>query len=144
MLYHKQRIRHDPENGIYGDCHRTAIACLLDKQVEDVPHFGEHFMDSDKFNKAVADYLLTQGMRVFTTPYHGETPLHEMLKAIGHYNPDCYYLLTGQSPRNVNHVVVCRGGRIIHDPHFDGGFITGPAQPDGYYWVDVLTPMLEG
>lgn len=30
MKYNKQLFRHHPEQGIFGDCHRTAIACMLD------------------------------------------------------------------------------------------------------------------
>ena len=41
MTPHKQLIKHDPENGQWGDCGRTAIACLLDLHPSDVPHFWE-------------------------------------------------------------------------------------------------------
>jgi len=41
MRFHKQLItNHNPESGIFGDCQRTAIACLLDKHPSDVPHFA--------------------------------------------------------------------------------------------------------
>ncbi len=34
----KQIVKHDPDNDQYGDCYRSAIACILDyDSVEEVP-----------------------------------------------------------------------------------------------------------
>ena len=42
------------------------------------------------------------------------------LEAIGAYmaahNPDVHYLLTGCSERGTDHVVICRNGKLVHDP----------------------------
>ncbi len=46
MKVQKQLFRHKPAEGIYGDCHRTAIACVLDMDAKDVPHF----MDGKAFS----------------------------------------------------------------------------------------------
>src|SRR5437879_5835280 len=35
----KQRFQHDPDGGVWGDCHRTAIACALGLPRDEVPHF---------------------------------------------------------------------------------------------------------
>lgn len=32
----KQAFKHDPANGIYGDCYRTGIACILGIDREDM------------------------------------------------------------------------------------------------------------
>ncbi len=45
MIPLMQRNHHDPANGIYGDCHRAAIASLLELPMDDVPHFCD--ADSD-------------------------------------------------------------------------------------------------
>lgn len=41
----RQLHMHDPEAGTSGDCYRTAIACLLGLQAEDVPHFVDQARD---------------------------------------------------------------------------------------------------
>ena len=41
MTPHKQLNRHRPEEGVFGDCYRTAIACLLDLRPQDVPHVAD-------------------------------------------------------------------------------------------------------
>lgn len=35
----KQAFLHKPEEGVYGDCYRTCIACLLGIDRDAVPHF---------------------------------------------------------------------------------------------------------
>jgi len=42
MKLQKQAFRHDPSNGMYGDCHRTAIASILGVERDTVPNFGVH------------------------------------------------------------------------------------------------------
>ena len=39
ITFHRQLLRHDPASGIIGDCYRTAIACRLNMDPADVPHF---------------------------------------------------------------------------------------------------------
>jgi hypothetical protein len=56
MTPHKQRFRHDPANGIYGDCWRTAIACLLDIQPEEIPHEHRVYADNEQ-QTIIADFL---------------------------------------------------------------------------------------
>lgn len=34
-----QEFRHDPKNFIWGDCHRAALATILDLPISKVPHF---------------------------------------------------------------------------------------------------------
>ena len=36
--FQKQANRHDPENGIFGDCYRTCLAGLLGVDRDSVPH----------------------------------------------------------------------------------------------------------
>ena len=139
MIFNKQLIKHDPANGVYGDCQRTAIACLLDKLPEDVPNFGVHFMDAEKFDAAMNDYLSSQGLAQFTVAYDGSVGIKAVLDAIGQMNGRHYYMLSGQSERGVNHVVVCRGNKIIHDPHPSSAGLNAPCD-NGYFYVCVLVP----
>ena len=41
MTPYKQLNHHDPDNGIIGDCYRTAIACLLDLPPDALPNYCE-------------------------------------------------------------------------------------------------------
>ena len=41
MEFYKQLNEHNPDEGVYGDCYRTAIGCLLNIPPEFVPHFCE-------------------------------------------------------------------------------------------------------
>lgn len=137
MKYHTQRFKHDPDNGIFGDCQRTALACLLDLELDEVPHFGEGFPDSIEFHNRVRDFLKTRGLTTFSVPFNAT--LDDVLIQMGNLNPNVDYLLSGMSKRGFNHVVLARGGSIIHDPHEDRSNLIGPCD-DGYYWVEVLTP----
>lgn len=51
MKFHKQRFLSDKANGIFVDCMRTAIACILDLEMDDVPHFLEGGVNYSVFMK---------------------------------------------------------------------------------------------
>lgn len=147
MLFQKQLYRHDPQNGVYGDCYRTAIACLLNKPAGEVPHFfslQNGAITSEEAHKLASDYLATQGLATFTVGILCDD-LNVLLDAMQKWNPDLYYLLSGESERGTNHTVVCLGGRIIWDPFTgksDCGLI-GPTKTEGVnslYWIEVLMP----
>lgn len=143
MKFHRQRFLHDPDNGVFGDCMRTAIACVLDLEIEEVPHFNEGGPDGKEFCRRVGEFVASRGLSIFTVPYSGEGGLGPVLESIGHYNPSAIYLLSGEATRGANHVVVCRGGEILHDPHPSDDGLIGPCQPDGFYWVEILVPSWE-
>lgn len=138
MIKNKQLFRHRPPETI-GDCHRTAIACLLDLPPEAVPHFGAiHWQDPEEFHEAFERWLLDERwLRTVTVPY--DCALDLLLAAVGSQNRGAYYLLGGRSRTGVNHTVVCRGGGIEWDPSLDGAGIVGPCS-DGFYWVTFLVP----
>lgn len=138
MIKHKQLFRHKPEEGIIGDCERTAIACLLDLYPSEVPHFGEkYFDDGVMFNRMEDAYLLTQGYCRIQIPY--ECDLNTFFIGARFCNPSVYYLLSGQSKTGCNHTVICCGDQIVWDPSLDDAGIIGPCS-DGYYWVTYLIP----
>jgi len=137
MLLHKQTIFHDPSNKIYGDCHRTAIACLLHLPVLEVPHFGQHFLDPVKYHGVKETFLNSIGFTEFSVPFDSSFKLDDVLTTIGFYNPTMEYMISGYSDRDVNHTVLCRGTAMIHDPHPDNTFIIGPCD-DHRWWVTTL------
>jgi hypothetical protein len=139
MIFHKQRHRHRPEEGIFGDCQRTCYAMILDKQPEDIPNFGVHIGNSEAWGKAIKDFLASQGLAASHTVFGGES-LDTVLITQKCTNPGQLYLLAGQSRNGVNHVVVCCDDKIIADPALDDSGIIGPCD-DGYYWVERLVPL---
>lgn len=137
MTPHKQTIKHDPARGLYGDCYRTAIASLLDLPPESVPHFcdGPETKGDDVTGRA-REWLAGRGLSLVRLPLFCSDvgPVFELM---GECNPGALYLLTGQSPRGFNHVVVCRGGKLAHDPSQEGGGLVGPCD-DGAFWVEII------
>lgn len=150
MQYHKQRFFHMPSEGMVGDCYRTALGCLLDLAPEQVPHFiGNHFnfatgeAPPGSVDKAMKEWLATQGYSVFTVAF--TAALGDVLAAMMQWNPDTYYLVSGKSPREVNHVVIAYNDAIVWDPARprpgeSTEALIGPCS-DGHHWVEVLIPM---
>lgn len=134
----KQRNRHNPENGVYGDCHRAALASLLDLQLDDVPHFmhGLGPDDGETFNRAQEVFLRTRGLTPIVFAISADT-LDIVLEQCEIWNPGVYYLLGGESANDCGHTVVAGCGKIVHDPSRDNVGIIGPMK-DGYYWITYI------
>lgn len=148
MIPQKQLYRHDPENGVYGDCHRTAIACLLDFPVEEVPHWFEGIPadtpEDERCEMALkleVEWLASHGLRLINIAYPGELSLEEVLQCQQYQNPGIRYLLGGTSVNRCGHTVICLGKSIVHDPSLDaegdGHTIAGPMD-DGLWWVSFI------
>ena len=57
----KQKYKHDPDNGIFGDCYRTCLAYILGLDRDDVPHYVTTMDKEYEFNK------LTKKLRAATS-----------------------------------------------------------------------------
>lgn len=136
MRFIKQLFGHQPEEGIFGDCYRTAIACLLDLDPSEVPH--EHrFMTDEEHTALYLDWFRERGIHRIAVPMQCES-VQQALDVSANWSQGLPYIFTGRSQRGVNHCVVGHGAKIIHDPHPSGVGIDGPADPQGYYWVEWL------
>ena len=144
MIRHQQRFLHDPANGQYGDCHRTALACLLDLDPEQVPHFYEQKVQAEKSGEVylwrdeVEKFLNTRGFTQADIAFGAG--LKEVMQFMGAVNPRTFYLLGGTSPRGVNHTVVCCGGDFEWDPHPDASYVNGPLD-SGFFEITFLLPI---
>lgn len=138
MKFHKQRFMHDPANGTFGDCDRTAMACLLDLNPDDVPHWGVHYDDLAAFLKMKEDWLATRGL--FEQAIAFDCSRAELESNLRNAFGNVYVLLTGKSLTGCHHVVVTLNGEIIHDPSLTDSGIVGPCD-DGLWWVSVLMPL---
>ena len=115
-----QQYHHDPEAGIQGDCLRASIASILELPIQFVPHFvqpdgpGTARASIGNAWRGVDDFLATHELRLFRIPFDCPT-VHDVLSTVGQLNGHAYWLLSGSS-RVGNHMVVCCGMRIVHDP----------------------------
>lgn len=128
----KQANRHDPDNGAWGDCHRTAIAAALDLPRDEVPHFMDNGTCADDAQAAEIEWLAARGMVRIVMVFNSS--LEDLLQTMEFLNPRVCYILGGQSKTGCNHSVVGRGGTIVCDPSQTDAGIIGPCD-DGYYWV---------
>lgn len=134
----KQLIRHDPDNGLYGDCHRTCWAVILDFDPADVPHFCDGPDDKLGNWKALErEWLASLGLAPVTIGYNN-AGLDLILSTLAHSAPGIPVILGGKSSLGVNHSVVALNDRIYCDPSGNG--IVGPMD-DGFWWVTFAVPL---
>jgi hypothetical protein len=139
MKPQKQLNRHRPKDGIYGDCHRTAIAIVLDMDAKDVPHFMDGTPgkgDAEEAHIKIEAWLNARGLCTINILFPGEIPLKEVLATVAFCNQRSrpVFILGGMSRNGVNHSVVCCDGEIACDPSQDDSGIVGPCD-DGFYLV---------
>ena len=141
MRYHRQLYGHDPKNGVWGDCFRTAIACLLDMEPEGVPHFMED-LGLERPQKdvlaSVRPWLAERGFQLFWIAFHEETigDLADMLEWIEVANPGMRVMLSGRTSR-ADHVVIVKDGKVEWDPATSDGSnsLIGPSN-DGHWIIE--------
>ena len=140
MKPQKQAFLHEPDKGIYGDCYRTVMACLLDMDRDEIPHSHEGWAEFKEANaqwQAMRGFLAERGLREVVIPLLGTMPIDDVLACMSNSNPGLHWLLLGTSRSGVSHVVICRDGEIVWDPSIVDSGITGPAS-DGNWWVSFL------
>lgn len=139
MKYQKQIYRHDPENGVYGDCFRTAIACLLDIDATAVPHFFDQGADPDEAYRAMEDWLSGRGLSFIEIPFTAPSVASALQTCAGWVPASAHYILHGKSRTGCGHVVVCKGEEVVWDPSLTDAGIIGPNPELGAYRVSALT-----
>lgn len=115
MTPHKQTKIHS-EN-IKGNCYATAIACILDIEISEVPNIEVLFDVSDG---NIWYMVLTEWLN-HKRYEHNSDGNGDFYK-----NYDGYYIVSGKSPRgDFNHCVIYKNGKMVHDPHPSGdGILT--------------------
>ncbi len=133
----KQAFRHDPEHGVWGDCHRTCIANLLGLPRDDVPHTHEDVPVED-WTALIDAFLAPLGLRELRL--HMPATMTEVLAEHGRLNPEVSYILSGKTARGTDHSILCRGGAAIWDPSLEQvSDLVGPMHELGY-GVAYITP----
>lgn len=116
-----------------GDCHRTAVACLLGLQSpEELPHWWrkENGEDISVGREELRTTLAKIGYTLLNVHYG------DYVQNLG------YHILSGPSPRleGVLHSIVGYAGVPFHDPHPNDTMLGG----DQKDWiVEVLVPLLD-
>lgn len=140
MTPQSQLIKHDPENGQYGDCQRTCVAVILDLHPSEVPHFCDDPTatreDDDWWEKRQSRWMAERGLTVATFAYSGEVSLDQVMLWTSKQNPTTPMILLGRSGTGCNHVVVVLDGEIACDP--SGSGIVGPSI-EGLWEVSVIS-----
>lgn len=134
MTPYKQLFRHNPAEGVYGDCARTAVACLIDVHPSEIPH--EHRQHADGEQRALIESWLRP--RGYAIGFLGMPcdPEH-MMQVMKVSNPGMYYMLSGTSRTGVAHVVICKDDEIVWDPSLDDAGIIGRC-PDDLTYIEFL------
>lgn len=94
-----------PELGIQGNCTQAAVASLFGLDLCDVPDFNTG--DNLAWHTGLLSFFVSRG--------------YELLRLDHHRHFAGLYLAGGSTSRGTQHMVVMRGGRIVHDP-YPGGF----------------------
>lgn len=131
--FHKL-IAHNPKKGQYGDCYRTAIACLLDTHPALVPHT----MAGNDGRGDMRKYLAERELSMIELAVYGPH-VDDVLAEMQRMNPDAYYVLIGKSPKGIGHCVICLGGIVVHDPNPDGVGVAAGLEDDMFF-VQFLVP----
>ena len=140
MTPQKQKYRHDPANGKYGDCVRTVIACLLDLDRDEVPHFSDGPDATGKSEtEAIRAFLADRNFGWIAIAFPAD--LSDVQSTMARCNPGLHYCVSGLSRNDTDHIVICKDGEIVHDPAIDDSGIVGPGT-DGLIWVNFITSVL--
>jgi hypothetical protein len=139
MIKRKQLFPHKPDEGIWGDCLRTALACLLDVEPDAVPHFNERAdgRDDQDVARLVNEWVGSKGLALISVFFNGETPLDDVLAAAAYGSFGMPFLLSGTSRSGCDHVVICKGSEIVWDPSQVDSGIIGPLK-DGRWMIEWL------
>lgn len=137
-------IQHNPDAGLFGDCHRAAIASILELPVSEVPHFFRRGLSpSDPEGEAeIVEFLATHSLVPVTVPWLTDSLNAVLAAADVATSGKLHYLLYGRSESGCGHTVVCFGDRIVHNPTEGDPKLVGPLKPiDGsepVYWTTFL------
>ena len=145
MKRHIQKFRHRPELNEIGDCDRTTVACLLNMDIDDVPHWGKsNWKNPRLWDAERTKWLSARGLHPVRFLIGGDD-VEDVLNWQAAANPGTVYLLTGTSANLTPHVVICKNDEIIHDPSIDKSGIAGPLINSGsgerYFEIEYFVPI---
>lgn len=119
---------HDPQNGVFGDCLRAALASLFGLSLRQVPHFVKvHWGDEQGCDQAVNQFLEKRGLMMLQFPYEQMCKL--LQRQVQITGADCHHLMFGIDHDGNEHACVGLNGQMVHDPHpLRRGFSNPPSE----------------
>ncbi len=110
MKFHYQNTKHNPPES-YGDCMRTCIACLIDRDPATVPNWFDPSQICEGYNSwaAMDEWLSDVGYVMAKIDVAGD--LESLQKYMQSMNPGILYILAGDG-----HAIIMSGGKVLHDP----------------------------
>lgn len=115
------KIKHNPPE-TYGDCIAACVGTILNR--DDVPHTFTS-LNGEECWFFLREWLAPLGLAPFITSYPGDLSFDEFMEHMKVNNPDSFYILLAKSGGN-DHAVVCKAGKVIHNPSWYPEKITGP------------------
>ena len=108
MLQQDQTVFHsDEEDAEPGNCFATSIACILDRDIAEVPNFIASY---PYHHTHLETWLRSQGLDLTFLLLPAETLLSV-------YPDKAYHTIQGPTPRGIGHCVVGQDGKVVWDPH---------------------------
>lgn len=146
MMEIYQSLKHDPKNGVWGNCHSACLASLLELTEEEVPHFYHNSQPAgtksgDQCRDEVNEWLAQRNL--YEAVFNYTSPLEEVQNYMEVMNPGVYYILGGMSTNNSGHSIICRDGKVVHNPSTADIIAPFPNEWGGpaYYCVSILIPL---
>lgn len=137
MIPTQCRVKHDPENGQYGDCVRACVAAILELSPDAVPHFYHDNPDPRVADERIRRYLDGKGYVVYWAVFDPTVTFVELMDWQAINNPGVHYMLYHSNGEN-DHVVVCRGGEVACNPAWGASPIIGPSVAGDAWGVMVI------
>lgn len=127
---HKQ-IRHNPSEGVFGNCHQCCLSYLLQLPLDDVPYLGKYCgEDNAAWAKYLKEWASSKGLYPLTLRVDDKAILESY---------QLPYILSGPSPRyDCYHCVVAFGSEIIYDPYTGNGIIDEPLLSTDYWYMELF------
>jgi len=92
-----------------GNCMQAAVASIFDLSIDSVPMFNGRINQEIEFRK----WLEEMGLELIRKDFK-KWSIPDWKKFKG------YFLCVGNSTRNIQHMVVMKDGKVVHDPHPNG------------------------
>lgn len=134
------------KRGENGDCFQACIASLFGYRLSDVPNFMNGTENGKLLPKVNKEFLTTwlRGRNAEYVEFGFNWTMDALLDTlVEQFGDGFHYLLTGCTAQYTTHVVVCRGGNIVHDPATSPGHtvLLKPCR-DGFWRVGLLVMTL--
>lgn len=134
----QQLLGRDLDDDLWASSFRAAVASILGLDVADVPDFYGDDIDDNGVMTQLDAFLAPRGLCAIEMPLvPGESSLDEVLGLLATINGAFTYLLAGASRSGAEHVVVCEGAHIVHDPAPEMSGLVAPCA-NGVYVVLLL------